>query len=84
MNAKQGFELHSGAGRDINEIWEFIAADNPQAARQFREYILDAIRKLVSFPPQGHRRSDLTSAPLRFHTMRDYLIAYVRTKSRYS
>jgi plasmid stabilization system protein ParE len=76
MTADQGFELHPGAAQDITDIWEFIAEDNPLAARRVREDILDAIRKLVPFPHQGHQRSDLTSRPLRFQTIRDYLIAY--------
>ncbi|MFI5102831.1 MAG: type II toxin-antitoxin system RelE/ParE family toxin [Terriglobales bacterium] len=41
-----------------------------------REDILGAIRKLVAFPHQGHQRTDLTSRPLRFQTVRSYLIAY--------
>ena len=71
-----GFELHPLAARDITEIWEYIAEDNPAAARRVREDILDAIRALIPFPHQGHRRPDLTSRPLRFKRMRDYLIAY--------
>jgi toxin ParE1/3/4 len=76
MTADRGFELHPAAAVDITDIWEFIAKDNLLAARRVREDILDAIRKLVRFPNQGHRRTDLTSRPLRFHTVRDYLIAY--------
>jgi plasmid stabilization system protein ParE len=76
MTIDQGFQLHPGAALDITEIWEFIAKDNPLAARRVREDILDAIRKLVSFPHQGHRRPDLTSRPLRFQIVRNYLIAY--------
>ena len=38
--------------------------------------ILSAIRALVPFPNQGHRRPDLTSRPLRFIRVREYLIAY--------
>jgi len=64
MTADQGFELHPGAAVDITDIWEFIAEDNPVAARRVREDILDAIRKLVPFPNQGHQRTDLTSRPL--------------------
>jgi plasmid stabilization system protein ParE len=71
-----GFELHPLAARDITEIWEYIAEDNPAAARRVREDILDAIRALIPFPHQGHRRPDLTSRPLRFKRARDYLIAY--------
>src|ERR1700678_1860472 len=76
MTVDQGFELHPGAAVDITDIWEFIAEDNPLAARRVREDILDAIRKLVPFPNQGHPRTDLTSRPLRFQTVRNYLIAY--------
>jgi len=76
MTANQGFALHPGAALDITEIWEFIAKDNPLAARSVREDILDAIRRLVPFPNQGHQRTDLTSRPLRFQTVRNHLIAY--------
>jgi plasmid stabilization system protein ParE len=35
-----------------------------------------AISSLVPFPHQGHKRPDLTTRPLRFQAVRDYLIAY--------
>jgi plasmid stabilization system protein ParE len=76
MTADQGFELLPGAAQDITEIWEFIAEDSPLSAKRVREDILDAIRKLVAFPRQGHKRSDLTSRPLRFQVVHDFLIAY--------
>ena len=57
-------------------FWEYIAVDNPRAARRVREEILAAIRALVPFPNVGHRRTDLTSRPLRFIVVREYLIAY--------
>jgi plasmid stabilization system protein ParE len=76
MNAEPGFDLHPGAAQDITEIWEFIAEDNPLAARRVRGDILDAVRKLLAFPHQGHKRPDLTSRPLRFQTVRDYLVVY--------
>ncbi len=38
--------------------------------------IFDTLRALAPFPHQGHRRPDLTSRPLRFKLVRDYLIAY--------
>ncbi|HXP89129.1 MAG TPA: type II toxin-antitoxin system RelE/ParE family toxin [Bryobacteraceae bacterium] len=72
----RGFELHPLAAQDITGIWTYIAEDSPQAARRVREGILDAIRALVSFPNQGHRRPDLTSRRLRFAVVREYLIAY--------
>jgi plasmid stabilization system protein ParE len=41
-----------------------------------REEIYEAVRKLVPFPYQGHRRPDLTSRPLRFIAVYEYLIAF--------
>jgi plasmid stabilization system protein ParE len=74
------FVLHPDACADLEEIWEYIAVDNQDAADRFLEEIYQAIRALVPFPHQGHIRSDLTSRPLRFHPARDFLIAYVPTE----
>ena len=76
MTTDQGFELHPGAAADITNIWEYIAKDSPLSAKGVREDILDAIRKLVPFPHQDHRRPELTASPLRFQTVRNYRIAY--------
>ena len=71
-----GFKLHPEAYTDLDGMWEFIAQDSADAADRVRDKIYDAIRALVAFPHQGHRRSDLTSRPLRFWRVYDYLIAY--------
>ena len=76
MTAERGFALHPLAAQDITEIWEYIAEDNPLAARRVREEILNRIRAAVSFPQSGHRRPDLSGRPLRFILVREYLIAY--------
>ena len=70
------FVLHPDAVKDLEEIWEYIAGDNLSAADQVREEIYDAIQSLVPFPHVGHTRPDMTSRPLRFQTVRDYVIAY--------
>ena len=71
-----GFVFHPAAYTDLEEIWGFIAADSLDAADHVLDEIHVAIRSLVAFPNQGHRRPDLTSRPLRFRRVRDYLIAY--------
>lgn len=76
MTETRGFILHPEAAQDILDIWEFIAADSPSSAGRIREEILQAIRNLVAFPHQGFERPDLTGQPLRFHMVRDFLIAY--------
>ena len=81
MNEDGGFELHPAAAQDILDIWEYIATDNVEAAGRVRVDILEAIRALLPFPHSGHRREDLTSRPLRFKRVRDYLIAYAPDES---
>lgn len=71
-----GCDFHPEARADLDDIWEYVAADNLDAADRVIAEILAAIRALVSFPSQGHHRPDLTSQPLRFIHLHDYLIAY--------
>jgi plasmid stabilization system protein ParE len=71
-----GYEFHPRAVNDLDEIWGFIAADNLDAANRMIGEILAAIDAVVAFPGRGHKRPDLTSRPLRFTLVADYLIAY--------
>ena len=71
-----GYDFHPEARFDLDEIWEFIRADNLDAADRVIAEILSAIRALVPFPHQGHKRPELTELPLRFILVREYLIAY--------
>jgi plasmid stabilization system protein ParE len=70
------YNFHPGALSDLDEIWEYIRADDIDAADRVIAEILAAIRALLPFPNQGHKRPDLTSRPLRFILVREYLIAY--------
>jgi plasmid stabilization system protein ParE len=80
MISGPGFLLHPEAARDIAEICDYIAQENPAAARRVREEVLETrplrVRKLAAFPKIGHMRPDLTSRPLRFHNVRSYVIVY--------
>jgi plasmid stabilization system protein ParE len=71
-----GYALHPEARGDLNEIWEYIASDNIDAADRILDEILTRLDRLTSFPHQGFRRPELTSRPLRFVLVRSYLIAY--------
>jgi len=71
-----GYDFHPEARHDLDEIWDFIRGDNLDAADRLIAEIFAAIDALVPFPGQGHRRPDLTSRPLRFILVREYLIAY--------
>jgi len=71
-----GFVFHPDALADLNEIWEYIAADSLDAADRVLGEIHETVLSLVPFPQMGHSRPDLTSRPVRFHPVRDFLIAY--------
>ena len=71
-----GYALHLEAYADLDDIRYYIAEKNPDAADRVITEIFDTLRTLVDFPHQGHRRPDLTSRPLRFILVRQYLIAY--------
>ena len=70
------YGFHPEAETDLVELWEYIAADNSDAADRVLDEVVAELEKLPSFPHAGHRRPDLTSRPLRFWRVRDYLIAY--------
>ena len=71
-----GYGLHPGAYADLDDIRGYVAQDNPDTADRVMSEIFGTIRGLVPFPQQGHRRPDLSSRPLRFALVREYLIAY--------
>jgi plasmid stabilization system protein ParE len=71
-----GYALHPDALADLDELWEYIAGNSIDAADRVVDEIFTALPTLVSFPYSGHRRPDLTSRPLRFRRVRDFLIVY--------
>jgi len=71
-----GFVFHPEALADLEEIWEFIADESLEAADRVLDEIREVVHSLVTFPRMGHIRADLTSRPLRFHPVREFLIAY--------
>ena len=48
-----GYDFHPEARFDLDEIWEFIRADNLDAADRMIAEILSALRALVPFPQSG-------------------------------
>ena len=72
-----GYAFHPDAFADLDEIWEYIAQDNIDAADRVLADIHATLTHARGSPHIGHRRPDLTARPLRFHVVRDqYLIAY--------
>ncbi len=57
------YDFHPEVRRDLDEIWGFIGADNPEAADRLIAEIVEAIDALVPFPHVGHKRSTLPEGP---------------------
>jgi plasmid stabilization system protein ParE len=58
------FIFHPEAVKDLEEIWDYIAADNLEAADRTLDEIYDTIKSLVPFPYIGYIRSDLPTSAL--------------------
>lgn len=71
-----GYILGADAELDLDEIWEYIAADNLDAADRWIGKLYDAFEALAQMPGMGHRREDLTSYPVLFWPVGAYLIIY--------
>jgi antitoxin ParD1/3/4 len=70
------FVLAPQAAADLEDIWDYIAADNVDAADRFMLSLEQAMQQLAGMPRMGHTRKDLTSLPLLFWPVGAYLILY--------
>jgi plasmid stabilization system protein ParE len=66
------FLLTPQALDDLNEIWDFIAESNVQAANRVESAILAACNDLAMHPLIGSKRVEITSLPVRFWTVTRY------------
>ncbi len=71
------FHLTPSASQDVLDIYDYIAADNRDAADRFVDELYRAFDHLATFPHTGHARPDLAgSRPLLFWPVGAYLIIY--------
>lgn len=75
------FALHPEAFADLDEIRELIANENLDAADRLMDEFFSEFRMLAEFPRLGHSRPELSSKPIRFRVLREYLIAYAPDES---
>jgi toxin ParE1/3/4 len=68
-------EISYQAGRDLEEIEDFISRDNPDAAAQLIQEILEKCELLSRHPQAGDDRSELHPG-LRGFPVGNYLIFY--------
>jgi plasmid stabilization system protein ParE len=75
----KGYVLGRDAAGDLEELWNFIAADSIDAADRTIERLFDAFAALAKKPGMGHKRVDLTDLPVLFWPMGNYLVIYRAT-----
>ena len=56
------FQLTPRALDDLDEIWDYIAEDNVQAANRVESAILSACNSLAMHPMLGSKRSEITAS----------------------
>ncbi len=67
----------SPSGRnDLDDIWLFIAKNNPSVADRVEGELIAAMRMLGDYPLSGHLREDLTSQKVRFWSVYSFMIIY--------
>ncbi len=70
------YVLSVDAALDLDDIWEYIAADSIDAADRWIAKLYDAFEALGRMPGMGHQRADLTEFPVLFWPVGRYLIIY--------
>lgn len=70
------YVLSGEALLERDDIWSYIAQDNPKDADRWIAKPLDACEILARNPHMGHARRELTDTPVLFWPVDDYLIVY--------
>ena len=74
--------LSNHAEADLNDIWDWIAADNRRAADKMVRDIVAACRRAARFPGSGSRRPSLTAKPVRFVVVRKIILVIYAPQSK--
>ncbi len=75
------FLLSAQAAQNITDIYEYLAERNLQAAEKIRIDLWQGMQKIAGMPFIGHARKDLTSRPVLFWNVRNFLIIYLPDSS---
>jgi len=70
------YRLTRRASRDVDEIWAYIAQDNPVAAGRMLDAFVATFESIATNPKAGHTRTEVTTSPVLFRRVREYQIIY--------
>lgn len=72
------FRLSQKAKQDLQEIWDYIGSENPEAADSVISEIVQKFLTLAQFPQMGRDREELASS-LRSFPVGNYVVFYYPT-----
>lgn len=70
------YRLGADVEADLDAIWDYIAADDIDAADRWIGKLFDAFTSLPQTPAMGHKRRDLTPLYVLFWPVGAYLVLY--------
>jgi len=71
------FILSPDADEDVFQIWAYLfKRAGLETANRIESELYNAFTALATTPGQGHKRSDLTEAPVLFFGLYQYMIVY--------
>jgi toxin ParE1/3/4 len=70
------YKISKRADSDIDEIWDYIATDNPEAADRFERDLRELFQIIARLPNAGRNREDLAGGSYRSWPFRAYVIIY--------
>ena len=72
----KNYQLTLAAKDDLQEIWLYIAQDNPPAANRVEAALHDAFNTIAENPHIGHTRPDIKAKHIKFWGVYSYQIVY--------
>ena len=76
----QKFKLADTAKQDLEDIWDYIAVDNPSAADTFISLLVDRFHLIADEPEIGRNRPDIKKG-IRSLPYKRYVVLYRPSKN---
>ena len=71
-----GYVLGRDAEGDLHSLLDFVAAESVEMAYRLIKRLFEAFEALARNPGMGHTREDLTTLPVLFWPVANYLVIY--------
>jgi len=73
---KDNYIISKDAENDLQEIGDFIALDNPDAASTLIDKFTEGFERTVLMPEIGYKKPEWTKKDIRFLSIKKYIIVY--------